>query len=148
MGVLVAGVGRWAIVSDQPAQRPTNPLRPQPTSGFPSPADGAAESRLDVRDLLAPRPISTFYLRMRGDRLASLGVFSGDVVVIDRSLSPHVGQLVIVTTNGELRLTRWQSQADAANIDADMTLWGVVTYIIHKADALGSDTTADALDIE
>jgi DNA polymerase V len=99
-----------------------------------------------VRDLLVKRPAATFYLRMRGSAQAANGLHDGDVLVVDRSLTPCVGQLVIVATNGELLVMRWQPQPDRE--DGEITLWGVVTYVIHQADAIGGDAVADALDVE
>jgi DNA polymerase V len=103
-----------------------------------------------VRELVAPRPVATFHLRMRGSAQAANGLHDGDVLVVDRSLTRHSGQLVIVTTDGELRVMRWRPTADGATDTqvSEATLWGVVTYIIHKADAVGGDVTADALDVE
>ncbi len=135
-----------------PASQPPRPARAQQTSGFPSPAADSAEASLDVRDLLVKRPAATFYLRMRGDAQSASGVFAGDILVVDRSLTPAPGALVIVAASGELRLTRWRPHPNVAGAGDDdtraVTLWGVVTYLIHKADALAGDPIADALDIE
>ena len=136
------------------SQPPNRPACAQPTSGFPSPAADSAEARLDVRDLLVKRPAATFYLRMRGARQAAIGLYTGDVLVVDRSLTPTPGRLVVVATEGELRVTRWSPQPDhAASATDDCTdgcldgaeLWGVVTYVIHQADVLGGDATADVV---
>lgn len=128
------------------------PTRAQATSGFPSPADDSAEASLDVRDLLVKRPAATFYLRMRGDAQRAAGVFSGDVLVVDRSLDPTPERLVIVVVDGALRVHRWQPRA-AGDGRSEATLWGVVTYVIHQADALPQGDVADpaapgALDVE
>lgn len=130
------------------------PTRAQATSGFPSPADESAEASLDVRDLLVTCPAATFYVRMRGNAQAAAGVFPGDVLVVDRSLTPTPGRLVIVTTGGTLRVARWQLQPGAAGENvSEAALWGVVTYVIHQADALPEGASAypaltDALDVE
>ncbi len=138
-----------------PASQPPRPAHARETSGFPSPAADSAEASLDVRDLLVKRPAATFYLRMRGDAQVASGVFAGDILVVDRSLTPTPGALVIVAADGALRLTRWRPQpqphatGDGGAEDAPaVTLWGVVTYLIHKADTLAGDPIADALDIE
>ncbi len=136
------------------------PARPQAVSGFPSPADGAAEASLDVRALLVRRPAATFFLRMGSDRQRAAGIFPGDILVVDRSLAPAPGRLVIVATGGELRVTRWQPSRAASADDASdeagrdsAVLWGAVTYVIHQADALpdgsadGYPPLGDALDV-
>jgi DNA polymerase V len=134
------------------ASQPPRPAHARETSGFPSPAADSAEASLDVRDLLVRRPAATFYLRMRGDARIASGVFAGDILVVDRSLTPAPGALVIVAADGALRLTRWRPQPSPAGDESEdssaATLWGVVTYLIHKADALAGDPIADALDIE
>ncbi len=135
-----------------PASQPPRPAHARETSGFPSPAADSAEASLDVRDLLVKRPAATFYLRMRGDAQVASGVFAGDILVVDRSLTPTLGAFVIVAADGALRLTRWRPQPHTADDGAEdapaVTLWGVVTYLIHKADTLAGDPIADALDIE
>jgi DNA polymerase V len=59
---------------------------------------------LDLNELLAPNPLSTFYMRVAGDGLRSRGVLDGDLLVIDRSLLPEPGQLVVVAHQGEFLL--------------------------------------------
>ena len=141
--------------------RAPRPARPRDVSGFPSPAEGAAEASLDVRGLLVRRPAATFFLRMGSDRQRAAGIFPGDILVVDRSLTPAAGQLVIVASRGELRVTRWQPSRAAPADDAsegaeteEAALWGAVTYVIHQADALPDDSAdgypplGDALDVE
>lgn len=134
------------------SSRPPHSTHAHEPTGFPSPAADSVEASLDVRDLLVKRPTATFYLRMRSNEQIASGIFAGDILVIDRSLIPPAGCLVIVTDDGVLRVTRWRLRPNAANGGAEdmhtVTLWGVVTYIIHKADVLSNDSMADTLDIE
>ena len=59
---------------------------------------------LDLNALLTPRPISTFYMRVAGHGLRSHGVFDGDLLVIDRSILPAPGHLVVAEHRGEFLL--------------------------------------------
>ncbi len=55
----------------------------------------------DLNELLAPNPLATFYMRVAGHGLRSRGVLDGDLLVIDRSLRPEPGHLVVVAHRGE-----------------------------------------------
>jgi DNA polymerase V len=55
------------------------------------------------------------------------GIRTGDLLVIDRSLSPSFGSIVIAVRDGDLRIERFNRPA----IDEDLELWGVVTHTIH-----------------
>jgi DNA polymerase V len=68
---------------------------------FRCPTSGEA---LDLNALLTPRPISTFYMRVAGHGLRSHGVFDGDLLVIDRSIPPSPGVLVVAEHRGEFLL--------------------------------------------
>ena len=59
---------------------------------------------LDLNALLTPRPISTFYMRVAGHGLRSHGVLDGDLLVIDRSIPPSPGVLVVAEHRGEFLL--------------------------------------------
>jgi DNA polymerase V len=59
---------------------------------------------LDLNALLTPRPISTFYMRVAGHGLRAHGVFDGDLLVIDRSIPPSPGVLVVAEHRGEFLL--------------------------------------------
>lgn len=129
-----------------------HPEPAQATSGFPSPADDSAESSLDLCDLLVRHPAATFYLRMRGDTQVSAGIYAGDLLVVDRALTPTPGGLAIVVSAGELRVARWPAQPLGATHDdvGETMLWGVVTYVIHQTGALsaGRSPLTSARDLE
>ena len=66
--------------------------------------DHDGRESLDLNALLTPRPIATFYMRVAGHGLRSHGVFDGDLLVIDRSVLPAPGQLVVAEHRGEFLL--------------------------------------------
>lgn len=97
---------------------------------FGSPAADYVENKLDLNRFIARHPISTYYLRMDNDRLCPEGINKGDILVVDRSLTPRERQLVVGETDREfkvLHFSPWQA-AQAA----EMMVWGVVTAVIRK----------------
>lgn len=122
------------------------------SAGFPSPADDFIEQTLDLNEYLVPHPSATFFLRTSGDSMQNAGIFSGDLLIVDRSLTPRNNDIVVAALNGELTLKRlcqrqrqWQLVAEnsayppiplstgetAAEPQVDLTIWGVVAYNIH-----------------
>ena len=122
------------------------PLYQMPVSaGFPSPADDYIEQRLDLNRHLIKNPAATFMARVSGNSMIGAGVHDGDVIIVDRSLEPKDGQIVIAVLNGELTVKRLRHkrrqlflQAENPNYpDIEITdasafqVWGVVTNVIH-----------------
>jgi DNA polymerase V len=94
-------------------------------AGFPSPADDYIERRLNLQEYLVTHPAATFYLKAGADCPAA-GVRKGDMLVVDRSLSPKAGAVVVAVTHGDLRVQLMPVQSDEA-----LEVWGVVSFIIH-----------------
>jgi DNA polymerase V len=72
------------------------------SAGFPSPASDYLEARLDLNAHLINSPSSTFFVRADGDSMQGRGIFSGDLLIVDRSVTPKNGQIIIAAINGEL----------------------------------------------
>jgi DNA polymerase V len=72
-------------------------------TGFPSPAASWSEKPLDILNLLAPNPVSTFFMRLEED-VPQWALLEGDILVVDRSLEPRTGSLAVVVENGALVL--------------------------------------------
>lgn len=112
-----------------------------PAAGFPAPGDDMVEKTLDVHDLLVKHPDSTFFVRVEGDSMEGAGIFSGDVLVVDRSLEARTGKIVVAAVNGELVVKRLGMLAGQSvllsenaayspiiiSADEDCFIWGVVT---------------------
>ncbi|OYV18084.1 MAG: SOS-response transcriptional repressors (RecA-mediated autopeptidases), partial [Methylococcaceae bacterium NSM2-1] len=75
-------------------------------AGFPSPADDYVEKSLDLNELLIKRPAATFFVRVEGDSMLGDGIHPDDILVVDRSLTPDVGKIVVCALNGELTVKR------------------------------------------
>ena len=94
--------------------------------GFPNAAAERGHTPLSLDRLLVQHPTSTYFFRIRGHSWHRLGVFDGDVAIIDRSLTPQEGSIAICwDETNEVRLTQWH-KTEGQN------LWGVVTSIIHQ----------------
>ena len=118
----------------------------RPAAGFPAPGDDMVEKVLDLNDLLIVNPISTFFVRVEGDSLQGVGIFSGDMLVIDRSVSVSDGKIVLAAVYGELvvkRFVKTRSGAELVSENAtyspikledsdDIFIWGVVVGSVRK----------------
>ncbi len=126
-------------------------------AGFPSPADDYVEARIDLNLELIPSPLSTFFMRVQGDAMRGDGIVDGDLLVIDRSLNPRVGMVVVAVHDGSFILRRlgsregrlWLLASDAltpplplANDDDQAgQVWGVAIHAIHHLAAAPSRRT-------
>ena len=117
-------------------------------AGFPSPADDYLEGQLDLVAHLVPHPSATFYLRAKGESMKGLGIFDGDLLIVDRSLEPRSGSVLIASVDGELTCKQLGYIGDRPYLLAaneafapiplngrDCDLWGVVTHNIHALAA-------------
>ncbi len=116
------------------------------SAGFPSPADDYMEGKLDLNDLLVKNPASTFFVRVAGDSMTGAGIHSGDILVVDRSVDPKEGSIIIAVIDGELMVKR--IRYDKNNLwlysenpnykpfkvtdGMDFDVWGVVRTVIHS----------------
>ena len=76
-------------------------LSGQVQAGFPSPAEQYSEPPLDLNELLVKRPAATYFVRVSGDSMVGEGIRDGDILVVDRSLRPASGDIVIACIDGE-----------------------------------------------
>ncbi len=115
-------------------------------AGFPSPADDFLDHALDLNEFLVKRPSSTFFVRVKGDSMTGSGIFSGDVLIVDRSLEAKDQSVVVALLNGEFTVKRMVKRLGkiflmpenprypAVEITASMEfeVWGVVKHVIHS----------------
>lgn len=132
-----------------PAQRLAALALPQFSSrvsaGFPSPADDHVEQRLDLNQHLIQHPAATFFVRVQGESMLGAGIHDGDLLVVDRALTPADGKVVVAALNGELTVKRLRQRAEGTWLEPenpafvplqltealDCIIWGVVTNVIH-----------------
>jgi DNA polymerase V len=70
-------------------------------SGFPSPANDYVENPININDLLIKRASATFLMRFKGDEMVFSGIKNNAILIIDRSLKPANGNIVVASINGE-----------------------------------------------
>jgi DNA polymerase V len=70
-------------------------------SGFPSPANDYVENPININDLLIKRASATFLMRFKGDEMIFSGIKNNAILIIDRSLKPANGNIVVASINGE-----------------------------------------------
>lgn len=116
-------------------------------AGFPSPAEDYLDKTMDLNELMVSHPAATFFVRVAGDSMRDAGIASGDILVVDRSLSPSDGKIVVAILNSEFTVKRLLMQGGRILLapenpaypileikaESDFQVWGVVTYVIHKA---------------
>jgi DNA polymerase V len=71
-------------------------------AGFPNPADDYMDRRLDLNEHLIKHPAATFYCRVSGESMQDLGIFDGDLLIVDRAVTPVHGHVVLASLHGEL----------------------------------------------
>ncbi|CAI8412034.1 MAG: LexA repressor [SAR116 cluster bacterium MED-G04] len=115
-------------------------------AGFPSPADDHLEGSLDLNEYLINKPAATFFVRVSGDSMIKAGIHEDDILVVDRSIEPRQGRIVIAAVEGQLTVKRLDRKGGQTRLmpendsyspiviadDNDMVIWGVVTSVIHK----------------
>lgn len=120
----------------------------QLTSGFPSPAETFAESRFDLHAFVVRHEEATFFLQMEGDAMRP-SIQPGDILVVDRSLSPSSDAIVVAAVAGEFLMRRYQPDTEHLWLVADNTqfapipldrydgaeIWGVVTFLVRRERA-------------
>ena len=135
---------------------PRSPSPPQPIpalellstvhAGFPSPADDLGAKRIDLAARLIKHPQATFLMRARGESMKDVGIFDGDVLLVDRAVTPRSGHVVVAVVDGEfvcktLSIRAGRVKLRAANpgypdilpVDSQtVEVWGVVTASIKQ----------------
>ena len=107
---------------------------------------GPSDKTIDLNDQLVKNKLATYFLRVHSDAMIDAGIRNGDVVIVDRSLEPQNGAIVIAALQGELVIRRYESnngkislvpackQLSPVSIPSftGFAVWGVVTYVIRS----------------
>ncbi len=115
------------------------------SAGFPSPAQDYVEQTLDLNELCIKRPAATFFVRVEGESMIEAGIFHNDILVVDRSVKPMHGDIVVAQVDGEftvkelclrpkLMLVPRNSafQPICLANDNELQIFGVVTNVIRQ----------------
>jgi DNA polymerase V len=114
-------------------------------TGFGAAADDYAERGIDLNEQLIKNKPATFFMRVNSDAMTGAGIYKGDVVIVDRSIEPKNGKVIIAVVDGEMLIRRLEignnkkrlvavgSKLSAIDLtDANFNTWGVVTFVIHS----------------
>ena len=115
-------------------------------AGFPSPAADHAQKRIDLNEHLIRNKEATFLFRVRGDSMTGIGIYEGDTLVVDRSVTPKHNHIVLALLNNEFTVKRLYQRGGIVKLIAennlypirrikeedDFVVWGVVTFTLHK----------------
>jgi DNA polymerase V len=115
-------------------------------NGFAAAADDYMERGIDLNEQLILNKPATFFFRMNGDAMMEDGIFSGDILIVDRSIKPLSGKVIVAVLDGELLVRRLQKNFNSVELiaankkmgniqlssfDDRSNVWGVVTCVIH-----------------
>ena len=116
-------------------------------AGFPSPATDYIEEDVDLNVHLIKNVPATFVIRVQGKSMTDVGIYDGDLLVVDKSLKPKNFSTVIANVHDELVVKSFVKEKDEQfltsgskrtedkiiiNSESDVFVWGVVTYVIHS----------------
>ncbi len=115
-------------------------------AGFPSPAQGEYADTIDLNRALITNPSATFCARVIGNSMVDAGINEGDLLIIDRSLTPHNGSIAVCFIDGDFTVKRLSVREEGVFLtpanadfpemavpeDSNFQVWGVVSHIIKK----------------
>ena len=119
------------------------------SAGFPSPATDYMENKLDLNEYLIKHPAATFIVKASGTSMSQAGILSGDLLIVDRSISPSNDNIVIASIFGDLTVKKILKKKKSLFLisandeypsievkeEMECFIWGVVTYIIHETNS-------------
>ena len=115
-------------------------------AGFPSPADDYVAESLDLNEHLMPRKEASYLLTVSGESMIGVGIHDGDILVVDRSLTPVNGKVVIAILDGQFTVKTLEKKRGKIRLlpanpafepielkdEQELQIWGVVTRVIHS----------------
>ena len=114
-------------------------------AGFPSPAQEYLGDTMDLNDYLIKNPTASFFAKVEGESMIDAGIYAGDLVVVDRSITASNGNIVIAAVNNEFTIKRLSTkdgiklmpenpdyQPIVMSGENELVIWGVVTSLIRK----------------
>lgn len=114
-------------------------------AGIPAAADDSIDRKVDLSRHLVRNPTTTFLVRVTGDSMVGACINAGDLLVVDSSIAPRDGKIVIAVVDGDLTVKRLRIRDGAASLEpenpafapitigseSDTPILGVVTSVIH-----------------
>jgi len=116
-------------------------------AGFPSPADDHIEGHLDLNEHLIKNPAATFFVTVKGNSMIDASINENDILIVDRSIKPQHGKIVVAAVDGQLTVKRLHKKDGELmlmpenpefspiklNENNEIYIWGIVTNVIHAA---------------
>jgi DNA polymerase V len=113
-------------------------------TGFGSPTDDYMDRGIDLNEQLIKNKPATFFMRVQGSSMVNAHIHDGDIVIVDRSVQPQTGKIIIAVLDGEMLIRRYEKSFHKVRLIpetpklspieiseyADFSIWGVVTYVI------------------
>lgn len=134
--------------------QPVTPIEPFSVStlgeavpaGFPSPAQDYVDEGIDLNRELIRHPASTFCARVAGDSMRDCGIDDGDLLIIDKALTPKEGSVAVCFVDGEFTLKHISIRADGIWLEpanphypalhvtdgSNFQVWGIVSYVVKS----------------
>ncbi|QND84633.1 SOS-response transcriptional repressor LexA [Chromobacterium vaccinii] len=116
------------------------------SAGFPSPADDYLDDSINLHAYLVDDPPATFIVRVRGDSMIGAGIADGDLLVVNKGLTPAHGDIVVAVIDGEFTVKRLHQRGGSCALmpenpayapitlhsGQELLVWGVVTGAVKK----------------
>jgi DNA polymerase V len=113
-------------------------------TGFGSPTDDYMDRGIDLNQQLVRNKPATFFMRVQGHSMVNACIHHGDIVIVDRSVKPISGKIIIAVVDGEMLIRRYERTINKVRLIpetpklspieiseySDFSIWGVVTYVI------------------
>lgn len=113
-------------------------------TGFGAAADDYMERGIDLNEQLIRNKPATYFMRVSGNSMTNACIHDGDIVIVDRSIKPVSGKIIIAIIDGEMLIRRLEKTMNRVRLIpetprlspievsefSDLVIWGVVTYVI------------------
>lgn len=113
-------------------------------AGFESPAADYEEEKIDLNAYVSKYPAATFFARVTGECMIGSGIFPDDLLVVDRSLEPNSGDIVVGIIDNEFILRSYYKKNGKEylmpdnkyfkpierNETSQFEIWGVVPHSV------------------
>jgi len=120
------------------------------SAGFPSPADDYLENNLSLDELIIKNKSATFFVRVEGDSMINAGIHSDDILVVDRSITPKSGHIIVAIIEGEFTVKRLVIEGKKYALKAEnpryknialdehsnFMVWGIVIAVLHNPNKI------------
>lgn len=115
-------------------------------AGFPVPTPDAKDMPLNVHDYVVKNPSATYFVRVSGYSMVGAGIYPDDILVVDKSIEPRHGHIVVAAIDGDMTVKRLFRKDNKIMLmpensrfrpipvhdGQELDIWGVVTFVVHR----------------